>query len=414
LRSRVRILVLAPHPYFQVRGSPICLDRLLQALSNRPDTDVDLVTYAEGEDRHHAHVSVHRVSALPFTRNVRPGFSLKKLVCDALLFFKAWSLIRRRRFDVLHAVEETSYMALFFGALYRIPYVYDLDSSLSQQMVESHPSLQPVSGLLDRMERLVISHALATAPVCNALRDRCVALGARKVVTLHDISQLVDPEAPRTGKLASEAGTDRSILLYVGNLEPYQGVDLLLDAFAIVARETDAIDLVVIGGIPRHLAMYRRRVARLGIGSRVHLLGRRPLEQLDTYLAAADILAAPRIRGVNTPMKVFSYLHSGKPVVATDLPTHSQILTDDVAVLAKAEPAPFAEAILGLTRDPARGRRIGRAGKAFVESNHTFAAHQGRVDRLYDWVAAQIAVGSPMEFAAGAHVGKAASRPYRS
>ena len=67
----MRILVLAPHPYFQVRGSPIDLDNLLRALSNRPDTRVDLLTYAEGEDRDHPGVSMHRIVDLPFTRGIR-------------------------------------------------------------------------------------------------------------------------------------------------------------------------------------------------------------------------------------------------------------------------------------------------------------------------------------------------------
>jgi glycosyltransferase involved in cell wall biosynthesis len=227
-----------------------------------------------------------------------------------------------------------------------------------------------------------------------------MALGARKVVTLHDISQL-EAAAPRTGNLSREVGTDRSIVLYSGNLEPYQGMDLLLRAFAIVARATDALDLVVIGGIPKHVSKYRRMVSGLGLDGRVHLLGSRPLEELGGYLADADILAAPRIAGINTPMKVFSYLHSGRPVVATDLPTHSQILTREVAVLAKAEPEAFAEALLRLAGDAALRKRIGRAGRAFVEANHTFDAHQRRVNELYDWVEAQI----------GADPGCAAARP---
>lgn len=409
----MRILVLAPHPYFQVRGSPIDLDNLLRALSNRPDTRVDLLTYAEGEDRDHPGVSLHRIVDLPFTRDIRPGFSFKKIVCDVLMFFKAWSLVRYHRYDVVHAVEETSFIALCFRALHGIPYVYDLDSSLAQQMVESRPVLASLAGLLDRMERLVIRRALICAPVCNALRDRCVDFGARAVVTLHDISQLGDADAPRTGRLANEAGTDRSVVLYTGNLEPYQGVDLLLQAFAIVARKSEAVDLVVIGGVPEHVEKYRRMASRLGIGNRTHWLGPRPLEELDVYLADADILASPRISGINTPMKIFSYLHSGRPVVATDLPTHSQILTPDVAVLAEAEPGPWAEAILRLAGDPSLRHRVGKAGKAFVEAGHTFPAHQCRVDRLYDRVEAELATTDPLARRPGeSHRGPRHGRPF--
>jgi glycosyltransferase involved in cell wall biosynthesis len=386
----MRILILAPHPFFQVRGSPIGLENLVQALSARVNAHVDLLVYAEGEDRYYPGVTMHRIADLPFTRNVRPGFSLKKLICDALLFWKAWSRIRRNRYDVVHAVEETAFMALALKAIHRIPYVYDLDSSLAQQMVESMPILEPGSRFLSFMERVAVRGALATAPVCNALSDLCVELGAHDVFTLHDISQLKEPAARRTGRLSSRVGRGRLILLYTGNLEAYQGVDLLLRAFAIVAARSDAIDLVVIGGIPEHIAAYEALARALGIAERVEFAGPRPLEQLGENLADADILVSPRIRGLNTPMKVFSYLHSGRPLVATDLPTHSQILTGDAAVLAAPEPDAFAQAILSLVDDPEARARIGRAGREFVEADHTVDAYRRRVNRLYDWVEAQI------------------------
>jgi glycosyltransferase involved in cell wall biosynthesis len=388
----MRILVLAPMPFFQVRGSPIDVDILVRALSMRPDTRIDLSVYGEGEDRAYPHLAIHRAAMPPLVRGIRPGFSFKKLLCDVPLFFKVWSLVRRNRYDVIHATEEGAFIGLFFRIFYGIPYVYDLDSSIAQQLVESRPWLRPAMPLFDALEGLAVRFALAAAPVCNALHDRCVAFGARKVVTLHDISQLQNPDAPRTDSLAKEVGAEGLIMLYAGNLEPYQGVDLLLEAFALAARETNGIDLVVVGGIPKHIEDYRQKAADLGIAERAHFLGPRPIEVLDRYLADSDILVAPRIRGINTPMKVFAYLHSGRPVLVTDLPTHSQVLTREVAMLAHARPAPFAEAILHLERDPELRERLGREGRAFVEGNHTFESHKRRVDKLYDWIEAELAV----------------------
>ena len=206
------------------------------------------------------------------------------------------------------------------------------------------------------------------------------------MVTLHDISQLANPGAARTGKLAAEVSSSRLILLYAGNLESYQGIDLLLDSFALAAQRSDGMDLVVIGGDPDDIAKYRSKAEQLGVSQRTHFIGPRPLEVLDSYLAEADVLVAPRIRGVNTPMKVFPYLHSGRPVLVTDLPTHSQILTSEVAMLAPAEPRGFAEAILKLIGDPQLRRDLGERGRAFAEANHTFPAHARRVNELYDFV----------------------------
>jgi glycosyltransferase involved in cell wall biosynthesis len=92
------------------------------------------------------------------------------------------------------------------------------------------------------------------------------------------------------------------------------------------------------------------------------------------------------MKGINTPMKVFPYLHSGLPVLVTDLPTHTQILDDSVAMLAPPEPEGFAEAIVSLARDAELRQRLGEAGRAFVEGDHTFDAHVRRVHQLYDFL----------------------------
>ena len=383
----MRILVLAPHPYYLVRGTPIDLDLVLRVLSARPKVEVDVVVYAGGEDRSYPNVRLHRVARPRFLRTTRPGFSVRKLLCDFFLFIRAWSLVRRG-YDVVHAGEEAVFIARLFKWIYGVPYLYDLDSSVAQQMVERFPLLRPFAPLFNRLEAVAIRGALVNLPVCNALADLCRERGAKQVVTLHDISQLEHPGAPRTGGLNRQIGIDGLIMLYVGNLEPYQGIDLLLEGFSIAAARTDAVDLVIIGGSPAEVSSYRGKARDLGIGDRAHFLGPRPLEELDATLAEADILVAPRIRGLNTPMKVFPYLHSGRAVLVTDLPTHSQILTSDVAMLARPTPAAFADAIVALAADAGLRQKLGERGRAFVEANHTFAAHARRLNEVYDRVEA--------------------------
>ena len=174
-------------------------------------------------------------------------------------------------------------------------------------------------------------------------------------------------------------------------MEAYQGVDLLLDAFKLaVEKRGGGLHLILIGGLPQDIESYEQRSERLGLKESVFFIGPRAFDQLSEYLAGADILVSPRISGINTPMKIFPFLHSGKPVLATDLPTHSQILTGGVACLAPAEPVQFAEALLELSKDAELRLRLGQAGRAFVESNHTFAAHRKRLDRAYDWIEMQL------------------------
>src|SRR5690606_10233395 len=122
----------------------------------------------------------------------------------------------------------------FFG----LPYVYDMDSSIAQQLVEKKPFLAPLSPFFNWCERRAVRGAMAAAPVCHALADLARAHGAAHLVTLHDISQLQNPDRAATGDLRRRLNLrdGEPILMYVGNLEAYQGVDLLLEAFAVAVR----------------------------------------------------------------------------------------------------------------------------------------------------------------------------------
>ncbi len=137
----VKILVLAPHPFYQARGTPIAVRTVLEFLSGRGDT-VDVLTYPEGTDVDIPNCTVHRVPRLPGLRNIRAGFSAKKLVCDGLMVVACTRLVRRNRYDLIHAVEESVFIANAMRAISDMPYVYDMDSSLAEQLVESRPDLR--------------------------------------------------------------------------------------------------------------------------------------------------------------------------------------------------------------------------------------------------------------------------------
>jgi glycosyltransferase involved in cell wall biosynthesis len=184
------------------------------------------------------------------------------------------------------------------------------------------------------------------------------------------------------------------IVMYVGNLEPYQGIDLLLQSFVHVAARTEGSNLVIVGGAPPEIAAYQEVCRRLGIAARVQFRGPRPIAELAAHLADADVVVSPRVRGNNTPMKLYSYLHSGRAVVATDLPTHRQVIDERVAMLAPPEPGAFGNALLQVILDEDLRVRLGAAGRRLVEERFTYRAFRQRLDGLLDWLESQ-ALRSP-------------------
>ena len=97
----------------------------------------------------------------------------------------------------------------------------------------------------------------------------------------------------------------------------------------------------------------------------------------------SDVLLSPRTQGVNTPMKVYSYLDSGVPVVATKLPTHTQVMTDDISCLVEASPDGISNGIVALVTNPEEAALMVERARKFIVANHSFTAFDNRVNEIY-------------------------------
>ena len=382
----MKLLLLAPHPFYQERGTPIAVDLLLTVLAQRGD-QVDVVTFHEGADRAYPGVTLHRITRLPGMRGIRPGFSFKKLVCDVFVLAKALRLAARGHYQVVHAVEESVFMAMLIRLCLRTPYVFDMDSSMPRQLTEKFRILAPFAPILKWFEGRAIRHALAVVPVCDALADIARPYAPRKLCLVRDVS-LLAPALPTADGAIPPAlsALPHPCFLYIGNLERYQGLDLLLDSFALLLKSGAQAALAIAGGQAADIRHYQEQADRAGLGANVRFLGPWPIGRMAELFAAADVLVSPRIRGTNTPMKIYSYLQSGKPILATDLPTHTQVLTPDVAVLAPPMPARFAEGMRRLIEHPDQGRELARRAKALADAQYSFAVFERTARGLYEWI----------------------------
>lgn len=377
----MRALVLAPQPFYSERGTPISQENLLRVMSDR-GWEVDFLTYAEGEDIHLPGLTIHRIPPIPGVSEVPPGFSLRKLVSDAVMTVEAIRLAGRGGYDVVHAIEEAVFIATAIRKLTGIPYVYDMDSVLSDQLVDRYPRLAHAAGVLRYFEEVAVSDSLGVVAVCESLAASARNLAdAPFVETLEDRTQL-GPVRRDVDSLRHFAGADSTLALYVGNLESYQGIDLLLEGFAIARPFVPKLSLVVIGGSRQNVLRYRERADELGLDGSVHLLGARPIRDLRGYLEQADILVSPRIAGTNTPMKIYSFLDAGVPLLATRLPTHLQVLDDEIARLCDPTPPALAEALADLATDVALRRRLARAARRRVARRYSVQAFESRAHAL--------------------------------
>ena len=159
-------------------------------------------------------------------------------------------------------------MALLGKRLFGVPYVYDMDSGLAQQMVDRFPALGRVRGLLDFFERRAVRGSCGTLAVCGSLEAQARAFDPRGLVArLEDVSLLGDDEYRSSAEsldLHPPEWAGDPLVLYVGNLQVYQGIDLLLAGFARTVARVPAAKLIVVGGTPEEIGHYRQEAAEAG------------------------------------------------------------------------------------------------------------------------------------------------------
>jgi glycosyltransferase involved in cell wall biosynthesis len=384
----VRILVLAPHPFFQARGTPLAVRTVLEFLSARGH-QIDVLTFHEGENVDIPNCRIYRTGRLPWIRNIRPGFSIKKVICDVFMLAKCLRMVRRNKYDLIHAVEESAFIAAAMQRLTGVPYVYDMDSSLAEQMVDAYPGLQFAFPALRRCEALAVRQSLGVLTVCAALEDVAHGHAPDKTVgRVEDTTLLPDGAHSSNGQgaetlLPSGVGSQSLVAMYVGNLEHYQGIGLLIDGFRHTLARVPNAHLVIVGGLDQDIERYRRRAQQLGIVAQVHFLGPRPVTSLNGLLQRADVLVSPRLKGLNTPMKIYSYLDSGTAVLATRLRSHTQVLDDRTAYLVAPEPEALGDGLAHLLSDPGLRARLAAQAKAYVQQEFTPAAAQRKLSAFY-------------------------------
>jgi glycosyltransferase involved in cell wall biosynthesis len=386
----VRILLLAPHPFFQARGTPLAVRTVLEFLSGRGH-QVDILTLHEGEDLAIPNCRIYRIPPIPGVRNVRPGFSLKKVLCDAVMFGSCLRMVCRTRYDLIHAVEESAFIAAAAGAVSGVPYIYDMDSSLAEQMVEAYPALHLVLPVLRYCESVAVRRSLGVLTVCAALEDVALGHDPGKPVGRVEDSTLLSGPRYSNGYAPLPEGVTRPLAMYVGNLERYQGIDLMLDGFRHALHRVPDASLVIVGGREEDIQRYRGVADRLGILPKVHFLGPRPVDVLPSLLRQADVLVSPRVKGLNTPMKIYSYLDSGTAVLATRLRTHTQVLDDRSAYLVDPEPEAFGAGLAALLSDPPLRQRLAIHAKQYVQEEFTPEAARRKLGSFYSAMEAKAA-----------------------
>lgn len=380
-----RILVVSPQPFFEDRGTPIAVRRLLEA-AHVCGIQADLLSFPIGRDIP-LHGQRHFRSGNPLRlRTVPIGLSLRKLVLDLSMVRAVHKRLRSGDYYGIHALEEAAFFCIPMARRLGLPVVYDMQSSMPEQLQRIAPlRWGPAQRGLRACERWLLKQAdfvmcseglaeqvRATAPDARVREWRYAA--PPTVVRDEDKAAL-----RRDLGIAADAKT----VVYTGTFEHYQGLHELVATVPAVCHAVPGTVFVLAGASGPGGQAIRKQVALMGLDDHVTVVNRLPSERMAVFQQMADVLVSPRMFGGNAPLKIFDYLAAGRPIVATDVTAHTCVLDSRVAVLVKPQAEALAQGILSVLTDPPRAEALIDASRTQSETICGWKPFVASIQSLY-------------------------------
>ncbi len=331
---------------------------------------------------------------------VRRNFRLQRLPCLDLQWLVGERIVPLRRgafFLQLASWLKTLVLALLVSGRADLYYTRDLPAAIvlillrGGARVAYEPHRVSGRGFGRRLQAWVLRRARSLFPVTQAMARELEQMGAEpaRICVVHDgIRRERFAQPPARAEARRRLGWDEALFVvgYLGRLHTMsmdKGVGTLLQALAGL----DGAALALVGG-PAHTTRELRSLWRATGRPEARFLeaGQVPPDQVPLYLAAFDVCAMPfpwtqHFAYYASPVKLFEYMASGRPLVATRLPAVSEVLRDgeNALLVPPDDAAALAAALRRLQQDPTLRERLAVAARAKVLACHTWDVRARRI-----------------------------------
>lgn len=385
----MKVLVIAPQPFFSPRGTPFSV-YYRTLVTSQLGGEIDLLTYGEGQDVDIPGVRIIRIPRFRILGNVKIGPSFLKFFLDAFIILWTIGLLLTRRYDFVHAHEESIFFCRFLKSIFRFKLVYDMHSSLPQQLTNfQFTTSRILIAIFKWLEDTALQSADAVITICPDLADYVNSLKIDQTKHFLIENSIFEPvklaaagNSPEPEPTLQELPAERPLIVYAGTLESYQGIDILIKGFKEVVVQNPKAFLVIVGGAPAQVEKFTELAAQCGIQGDCLFIGQVNQQLAKHYSSKAAVLVSPRSSGTNTPLKIYEQLASGIPLVATKIYSHTQVLTDEVAILVDPDPGAMAHGILEALSG--RGQGVAQGAIRLYKERYSRAAYEIKMRKLLE------------------------------
>jgi len=221
---------------------------------------------------------------------------------------------------------------------------------------------------LNQREKMYVERLDGIVVISNALRNLLLNIGISESKILVapsgvDLDAYMQYASKNKMELREKLSlpNDKKLAVYTGHLYRDRGLEILVDSAKYIGDQTE---ILIVGGLPEDINRLQKLVDDSGLSDRISLLGSRPVSEIPLYQLSADVLVMPypehwKLKNWSSPMKMFEYMASNRPIVASDFPIVREVLNDKNSHLVKpGDPAALAEGINKCLGDEAYSRSI--------------------------------------------------------
>lgn len=386
------ILMIAPTMFFADYGAHV---RILEEVCTlqKQGHQVTILAYPNGRDI--AGIKVRRGWGVPFNYRVIVGSSRHKIYLDVLLAVMAgWYLLRHKP-DIIHAhLHEGALIGWVLSKLSGLPLVFDFQGSLTAEMIDHHflQRRSPFYKLLYWLEKRIdqAANVILTSSTHSAhLLVETFGVSPAKIDPLPDCvnADIFCPDRFSTAekqhlKAALGIPAHKKLIVYLGVLTVYQGIDKLLEALAILATRRNDYHLLLMG-YP-NTEHYRLVAGTLGLEECVTFTGKIPYDEAPRYLALGDLAVAPKVSATEGSGKILNYMAMGLPTIAFNMPVSQEFLGGGGIYATEVSSPALAAALargLDLSRD--ERARLGHFLRQRVISHYAWERAVEQIQAVY-------------------------------
>jgi glycosyltransferase involved in cell wall biosynthesis len=383
-QTGMRILMIAPTPYFSDRGCHVRIFEEARALMAQGH-QVRIVSYHLGRDLEP--VPVERTIDVPWYEKREAGPSWHKLYLDLLLLVAAVRCGLRFRPKLVHGhLHEGALVGWLVAKLLRVPLVFDYQGSLTGESLNHgffkrdsllHRLFRAVEGGINRLADLVLT---SSTPGRDELLEN--GLPEKRVVSFPDgvDSMVFRPLSRSAARQRLGFSDDLPLVVYLGLLNPYQGTDLLLKA-AVLLKERRCTFHLLLMGFPDEA--YRVRAEQLKLAGFVTFTGRVDYDDAPLLLSAGDLAVSPKLSTTEANGKLLNYMACGLPTVCFESPVNRELLGDDGIYAEPASAEDLARSIEQALQDHDDLQQRGKRLRLRAREEHGWKRRASQLEGLY-------------------------------